>query len=98
MTLKMGYFTVPSDISDERVIGRKREYIKKYAESFEEEGWRLISPIAFYKPTPLTEDIISGRARWEIKAYWGRKPLEQTIEVDEAIIPKLLKTGKFSLV
>ena len=95
--LHKGYFTVPNDVSDERVIERKGAYIKKYADSFDKEGWRLISPIAFYKSVPLTEDIIQGRSRWEIKAHWEKRPIEQPFEVDEAIIPKLLETGKFSL-
>ena len=40
--LHKGYFTVPNDVSDERVIERKDAYIKKYADSFDKEGWRLI--------------------------------------------------------
>jgi len=98
MTLQKGYFTVPNDVSDERVIERKEAYIKKYAEHYDKDGWMLISPIAFYKSSvPLTEDIAQGRTRWAIKAYWDRKPIEQTLEVNEKIIPKLLETRKFSL-
>lgn len=97
MNLLKGYFTVPSSVSDERVESKKQEFIKKYADSFDKEGWKLISPVAFAKSLPLAEDIKQGRSRWTIMAYWERKPVEQTFEVDEKLIPKLLKTGKFSL-
>lgn len=98
MALLKGYFTVPNDVSDERVEERKQEYIKRYAESYDKEGWGLVSPISFSKAKiPFSEDIREGRTRWVILAYWDKKPVEQTFEVDEKLIPKLLETGKFSL-
>ncbi len=98
MELLKGYFTVPSDVKDERVIERKLEYIKKYAESYDKEGWGLVSPISFSKQKiPLTDDIRNGRTRWLILAYWDRKPIEQTFEVSDKLVPKLLETGEFYL-
>jgi hypothetical protein len=98
MNLLKGSFTVPKDVSDERVRERQQAYIKKYAESFEMEGWKLVSPIAVEKcKIPLSEDIYHGRVRWMILGFWERKPVKQTFEVDEKIIPKLLDTGKFEL-
>ena len=90
---------MPSDVLDERVWSRRDEYVKKYCDSFDKEGWELKSEVSFLKRTiPLTADIREGRTRWQILAYWDRKPIKQVFEVDEKIIPKLLETGEFSLV
>ena len=96
MELLKGFFTVPCDVTDERVIEVRKEYIQRYVEGFEQEGWRLVSDVALYKSrTPLVEDITEGRTRWLILAYWEREPVVQKFEVDEKCIPGLLVTGKF---
>ncbi len=97
-TLLRGSFTVPGDIPDSRVRERQQAFIKKYAESFEKEGWKLVSPVSVEKRNfQLTEDIQKGRLRWMILGWWDREPIKQTFEVDEKIIPKLINTGKFKL-
>ena len=99
MELLKGYFTVPSDVTDTRVLESGKEYIRKYVESFEKEGWKLESEIQLGKQkAQMVDDIKEGRVRWAILAYWDRKPIKQIIEVDEKHIPKLLETGRFSLV
>ncbi len=96
--LLKGYFTVPNDVKDERVWDCKREYIKKYADSYDKEDWKLVSPISFSKQEiPLSEDIREGRIRWLIMAYWDKMPVKQVFEVNEKIIPKLLESGEFTL-
>jgi len=97
-TLLKGSFTVPYDIPDSRVVERQQTFINKYADSFRAEGWKLVSSIAIGKrQIQLTEDIRNGRNRWMILGWWDREPVKQTLEVDEKIIPKLLKTGKYKL-
>ncbi len=96
MELLKGYFTVPSDIPDQRVVDCMDDYIKKYADSFDKEGWKLTSKIVYGKIlSPLGEDIREGRSRWAIWANWERKPVIHTFEVDDKYVPKLLETGKF---
>jgi len=97
MELLKGFFTVPSDVADERVRDRAEEYIRKYVDSFEKEGWKLLSKVYFAKAPITTEDISEGRVKWIITAYWDRKPVTQIFEVDEKLIPRLLETGKFTL-
>ena len=99
MELLKGTFTVPSDVPAQRVLERRKEYFRKYVESFELEGWRLVSQIGLYKNrVPDAGDIQQGVTRWMILAYWDRMPERQVTEVDEKHIPELLKTGKFQLV
>ena len=91
-TLLKGSFTVPGDIPDSRVRERQQAFIKKYADSFRAEGWNLVSPVSVEKRKfQLTEDIKQGRIRWMIYGYWDKEPVKQTFEVDEKIIPSLLK-------
>ena len=97
MQLLKGYFTVPGNIADERVLGKMDKYVGKYADHYDGRGWRLKSKIFSGKSTPLTEDIRAGLARWLIMAYWERQPITYNIDVKDEVIPKLLKTGKFSL-
>ena len=95
--LLKGYFTVPNDVPDQRVVETMDDYINRYAQSYEKEGWKLASKIVYGKiASPIMEDVLEGRTRWAIWANWVRKPVTHTVEVDEKYIPKLQATGKFT--
>ena len=95
MTLHKGYFTVPNDVSDERVRDNMKSYIRLYVEGFEKEGWKLESKVRFGKLVPTVDDIKNHENRYYIQALWDMAPKEGIIEVAEHLIPKLLATGKF---
>lgn len=95
--LLKGYFTVPIGMPDEKVLANIDKYLERYCESYAKEGWRLNSKVVYRRGIQTTEDIRDGKIRWEIFALWNRKPITQTFEVNENLIPKLLSTGKFNL-
>lgn len=97
MELLKGYITVPNDIPDERVWNDRQKFLRQYEDSFEKEGWKLLSRVVSFAKCsiPLTEDIKQGLSRWVIMGYWERAPVTQTFEVDEKLMPKLMATGKF---
>lgn len=98
MQFLKGYFTVPDNVSDERVMEKMDRYVDKYANYYDGRGWKLKSKIFTGKSTPITEDTKAGLARWLIMAYWERQPITYPIDASDEVIPKLLQTGKFSLV
>ena len=91
-----GTFTVPKDISLERVREKAPNFIKKYVEFFEQEGYHLKSKVLLERSrTPFTEDIMQGENRFFLRAWWEKRPEKITLEVDEKLIPALIQTGQF---
>jgi len=73
-----GSFTVPYDISEERVLAAMPKYISKFWEAWEKDGWRLLSRPLFNKIPRLEHD----RKRYVVWLEVERAPITQTIEVD----------------
>lgn len=73
-----GSFTVPMDISEERVLDALPRSITKFWDFWEKDGWRLISRPRF-DPIPRLEN---DRKRYVIWLNMDRKPVTQIVEVD----------------
>ena len=82
-------FTVPIDISEERVKDKVPQYIKRWMEVREKGGWKLLHRILF-NPIPRIEE---DRKRYFLYGYIDRKPETRTIEVpdNEALISTLTR-------
>ena len=72
-------FTVPIDISEERVRDKVPEYIKKWMEVREKQGWKLLHRIQF-NPLPSIE---GDRKRYMLYGLIDREPETRKIEVPD---------------
>jgi hypothetical protein len=81
-------FTVPIDISEERVRESVPEFIKKWMTVREKQGWRLLSRIHF-DPIPRIEE---DRKRYFLYGEIDRKPEMKKLEVpDNSNLIKVLE-------
>lgn len=82
-------FTVPLDISEERVKDSVPKYIKRWMVVREKGGWKLLHRIRF-NPIPSIE---GDRKRYYLYGYIDRKPETRKIEVPDnlELISTLIK-------
>lgn len=81
-------FTVPLSISEEKVKVALPGYIRKWMETREKQGWKVLSRV-FLDPVPVVE---GDRKRYYLYANLDREPKPQKIEVSsEKLIKRLEK-------
>lgn len=92
MRMLFGTFSVPIEAS-QRVIERaKPDYIRKFVEAMEKQGWRLCSQVVISRGlADLTEP---GRKRYRLGALFEREPKAIKLDVPDILVPALLEKNK----
>ncbi len=85
-------FTVPADVSDERVQFYADEYTRRGGKAFEAQGYTIlkITPPRVSLSHLVTEE---DRRRYDIYYFLRRTPIEMRVEVDEELLPKMVAMG-----
>ena len=85
-------FTVPADVSDERVQSSADKYTAKAAKVFEAQGCTVLS---FTKPFVSLGHLVTDddRRRYDIFFWLRRKPENITLPVPEQLIPEFQSKG-----
>ncbi len=85
-------FTVPKDVSDERVQSYADEYTRRGGEAFENQGYTVlkVTPPRVSLSHLITE---ADRRRYDIYFFLRRTPTMLGVQVPEALHPQMLKMG-----
>lgn len=86
-------FTVPVNTPDERVQFHAKEYMRKFGEYLEEEGFtvkEMLKPQIGERRFPVVEE---DRKCYAIFAFVSRVPVELTTMVPETLIPEMQAKG-----
>ena len=85
-------FTVPADVSDERVQSKADKYTAKAAKVFEAQGCTILN---FTKPFVSLGHLVTegDRRRYDIFFWLRRKPETYNLEIPEQLIPEFQSKG-----
>jgi len=85
-------FTVPADVSDERVQFHTDKYTAKAAKVFEAQGCTVLK---FTKPIVSLGHLVTDddRRRYDIFFWLRRKPVTIDFEIPEELIPEMQSKG-----
>ena len=85
-------FTVPIEVSDERVQNRADKYTAKAAKVFEAQGCTILN---FTKPVVSLGHLVTDpdRRRYDIFFWLRRKPITYKFRIDEKAIPEMQRLG-----
>ncbi len=85
-------FTVPNDVSDERVQFYADEYTRRGGKAFEAQGYTIlkVTPPRVSFSHLVTE---ADRRRYDIYFFLTRIPTTMRVEVPEELHPQMLKMG-----
>ena len=85
-------FTVPSDVSDERVQESARKYRSKAASAWEAQGFTIMEMLG-----PNVAESMPGdppdRKRYSIFGFLRRRPVELTFDVPDVAVVALAEKG-----
>ena len=92
---KSATFTVPAEVSEERVQFAADKYRLKFGKALELEGWRVLD---MEQPTLDRSVLAHGttdpdRRRYQIWAKVTRRPVEVRIDVPDEDVPIYLNAG-----
>ncbi|KKM68982.1 hypothetical protein LCGC14_1455460 [marine sediment metagenome] len=85
-------FTVPKDVSDERVQSYADKYTAKGGKAFEAQGFTVLKVTT---PRVSLSHLVTeaDRRRYDIYFFLKRKPVEVRVEVPEILHPHMLAKG-----
>ncbi len=93
-TWEGGVFTVPSDVSDERVQNKAPEYRNKFGEQLEKKGFRVLDMRGPHVIPQHVQALINPfRRKYRIVARVSRRPVDIKIDVPDSAVPALQGMG-----
>ena len=87
-----GTFTVPADVSEERVQLVAHKYMSRFGEALEKMGYQVLwMSQARIDPLPIPED--GDRKRYRMMAWVRQRPVEIHMDIPDELVPEMLQKG-----
>jgi hypothetical protein len=89
---KRAHYTVPEGTPEDSVQFKADTYMKRFGNALEKQGWLVLEMLKPRNTNFLMSDE-KGLKRYEIMAHVTRKPIEIHVDIEDKLVPTMIKAG-----